>query len=191
MELGEMPFCTKCGAQLDEDSKFCDACGEPAQPVQTQVAEPEPVAGSMMSTEYFKGLFDAAVARNRRLFESGPFRFFAALVPNPVPRDSEAKLTFVCKNVEDKSARVELLFKVPRNKGLCLQTTNKDKMVYKSDFNPNEVKGCTLPMVCTPNARTGTHPLEIWVDYKYTGQAVVRALVGSRKRGVRIKAGIV
>jgi len=33
-----MPYCSKCGAKLDEDAKFCPACGTPAGP---PVIEPE------------------------------------------------------------------------------------------------------------------------------------------------------
>ena len=33
-----MRFCWKCGSELDEDAKFCSACGTPVAPV---VAEPE------------------------------------------------------------------------------------------------------------------------------------------------------
>jgi hypothetical protein len=37
--LRDLPYCRKCGAQLDEDSRFCNACG---QEVSAQTSQPVP-----------------------------------------------------------------------------------------------------------------------------------------------------
>jgi hypothetical protein len=54
-------------------------------------------------------LFNMITERGIKPFASGPFRFFGLLDPNPVPRDSKAKLIFVCKNIENKNARADIL----------------------------------------------------------------------------------
>lgn len=38
-----MPYCRKCGAELDEEAKFCSSCGTPVAPRVT-----EPVARGMV-----------------------------------------------------------------------------------------------------------------------------------------------
>ena len=35
-------FCTRCGAQMDDNAKFCNSCGAPAVPVEVPPAEPAP-----------------------------------------------------------------------------------------------------------------------------------------------------
>jgi hypothetical protein len=43
-----MPFCTECGARLDEDSQFCTECGSQMSPVQASAGpvSPSPATGS-------------------------------------------------------------------------------------------------------------------------------------------------
>jgi hypothetical protein len=82
------------------------------------------------------------------------------------------------------------IFTAPRKKGLRWEGTDKDNLRDMIEFNPNEAKLYVFPMICDAKAKRGVHRIEIWVDYVYTGQALVRTFVGSRKRGMLIKAKI-
>lgn len=35
-----MPFCAKCGTQMEDNAKFCPSCGNPVEPVPVQAAAP-------------------------------------------------------------------------------------------------------------------------------------------------------
>jgi len=178
-EVLNMPFCRKCGAPLDENSKFCNSCGQPVQPL---AGTTQPDEGNMKTSQDFTRLFDTIIARGIPLFESGPFRFIAALKPNPVVRGSKAELTFLCKNVEDKNVTAEIYFHIPRKKGLSVETSDKDKVIYKSDFTPNEVKGWILPMACASDGHPGKCPIEIYVYSRHRA--------GYYRKGVALDAGI-
>jgi hypothetical protein len=138
----------------------------------------------------FEQLFDTITAQGKKPFESGPFRFFGILKPIPVPRNSKADLTFVCKNVGPKNARAEIQFIAPRKKGLRWENSEKNNISDMLEFTPNQVKGYVLPMICNADAKPGLHMIHIWVDYKYSGQSVVRTLVGARHRGMQIMVEI-
>lgn len=47
-------FCTNCGSPLDEDAKFCSACGEPAARVQT-AEKPSPAQNTIDTQRMRKG----------------------------------------------------------------------------------------------------------------------------------------
>jgi hypothetical protein len=58
-----MPFCSNCGTQVAEGTKFCPKCGTPIQQVPTSTQQPVPPAGETIEKAYFRGEGELVVKR--------------------------------------------------------------------------------------------------------------------------------
>lgn len=103
-----MPFCSNCGSQITNETKFCSNCGTPTQVFAQQTVQPTPVQATVVretgETAYFKGEGELIVKRTEH---RGAGRKVASLALGPVgylafgkdkTRKSSAKGTLVVTN---------------------------------------------------------------------------------------------